>query len=191
MATAAQRAQKKDLGPDWRETLAASIRGFVRKTIGVALIGLSIALGVALITHSSTDPSLSTAAGGPPVNWLGSFGAYASDAMLFLFGPASALFLPLVALVGLRMVRGVDTGRMRRALLVAALGVGLIGVSLGLLPVSAMSGLPAGNGGALGLAGAYAVDSAVSLIGNPDIKQPLRLALIAILAIAGFVVGWL
>ena len=25
MATAAQRAQKKDLGPDWRETLAASI----------------------------------------------------------------------------------------------------------------------------------------------------------------------
>ena len=28
MATAAQRAQKKDLGPDWRDTLAASIRGF-------------------------------------------------------------------------------------------------------------------------------------------------------------------
>ena len=39
MATAAQRAQKKDLGPDWRETLSASIRGFVRKTVGVALVG--------------------------------------------------------------------------------------------------------------------------------------------------------
>ena len=106
MATAAQRAQKKDLGPHWRETLAASIRGFIRKTIGVLLIGLSLALGVALLTHSSTDPSLSTAAGGPPTNWVGSFGAYSSDALLFLFGPASALFLPLGALIGLRMVRG-------------------------------------------------------------------------------------
>ena len=89
MATAAQRAQKKDLGPDWRETLAASIRGFVRKTFGLALMGLSIALAVALITHSSTDPSLSTAAGGPPTNWLGAFGAYSSDAMLFLFDDAA------------------------------------------------------------------------------------------------------
>src|SRR4030095_10952437 len=112
MATAAQRAQKKDLGPHWRDTLAASIRGFVRKTIGLVLVGLSVALGVALITHSSTDPSLSTAAGGPPTNWLGSFGAYASDALLFLFGPAAALFLPLIPLIGLRMVRGVDTGPM-------------------------------------------------------------------------------
>ena len=191
MATAAQRAQKKDLGPDWRETLAASIRGFVRKTIGVALMGLSIALAVALVTHSSTDPSLSTAAGGPPTNWVGSFGAYASDALLFLFGPSAALFLPLVALVGLRMVRGVDTGRMRRALLVAAIGVALIGIALGLYAGSAVSGLPAGYGGALGLAGAYGIESAVRLIGNPAIEGPLRLALMAILALAGFAVGWL
>ena len=51
MATAAQRAQRKDLGPDWRETLAASVRSFVRKTVGAALIGLAIALGVSLVTH--------------------------------------------------------------------------------------------------------------------------------------------
>jgi S-DNA-T family DNA segregation ATPase FtsK/SpoIIIE len=190
MATAAQRAQKKDLGPDWRETLAGSIRRFVRKTIGVALIGLAITLSVSLVTHSSTDPSLSTAAGGPPTNWLGSFGAYASDAMLFLFGPASALFLPLVALVGLRMVRGVDTGPMKRALLVAAIGVALIGIAFGLYAGSAVSGLPAGYGGALGLAGAYGVDAAVKLIGNPQVEGPLRLTLMAILALAGFVVGW-
>ena len=191
MATAAQRAQKKDLGPDWRETLAASIRGFVRKTFGLALIGLSIALAVALITHSSTDPSLSTAAGGPPTNWLGAFGAYSSDAMLFLFGPASALFLPLVALAGLRLVRGVDTGPVRRALLVAAIGVALIGIALGLYAGSAVSGLPAGYGGALGLAGAYGVDAGVRLVGNPSIEGPLRLSLMAILALVGLVVGWL
>ena len=102
MATAAQRAQKKDLGPDWRETLSASIRSFVRKTAGVALVALAIALGVSLATHNSVDPSLTTAAGGPPTNWMGSFGAYSSDALLFLFGPAAALFLPLIALAGLR-----------------------------------------------------------------------------------------
>ena len=110
--------------------------------------------------------------------------------MLFLFGPAAALFLPLVALIGLRMVRGVDTGPMRRALLVAALGVALIGVALGLYAGSAVSGLPAGYGGALGLAGAYGVDSAVGLVGNPSIEGPLRLALMAVLALGGFVIGW-
>ncbi|HEU4498423.1 MAG TPA: DNA translocase FtsK 4TM domain-containing protein, partial [Sphingomicrobium sp.] len=191
MATAAERARNKDLGPDWRETLAASIRGFVRKTVGVGLIGLSVALAIALITHSSTDPSLSTAAGGPPTNWLGAFGAYSSDAMLFLFGPASALFLPLVALAGVRLVRGVDTGPVRRALLVAAIGVTLIGIALGLYAGSAVSGLPAGYGGALGLAGAYGVDAGVKLVGNPSIEGPLRLSLMAILALVGLVVGWL
>jgi len=191
MATAAQRAQKKDLGPDWRETLSASIRGFVRKTFGVALVALAVALGVALVTHSSVDPSLTTAAGGPPTNWLGSFGAYSSDALLFLFGPAAGLFLPLIALAGFRMIRGSGAGRIGRALLVAAVGVGLIGIALGLYAGSAVSGLPAGYGGALGLAGAYGVDAAVGLVGNASIEGPLRLSLMAILAIAGFVVGWL
>jgi S-DNA-T family DNA segregation ATPase FtsK/SpoIIIE len=190
MATAAERARNKDLGPDWRETLAASIWSFVRKTFGAGLIGLSAAVGVALVTHSSTDPSLSTAAGGPPTNWLGSFGAYTSDALLFLFGPAAALFLPLVALIGLRMVRGVDTGRLRRALLVAAIGVALIGIALGLYAGSGVSGLPASYGGALGLAGAYGIDWLVALIENPAVEGPVRLALMAILALAGFFVGW-
>jgi S-DNA-T family DNA segregation ATPase FtsK/SpoIIIE len=191
MATAAQRAQKKDLGPDWRETLSASIRSFVRKTAGVALVALAIALGVSLVTHNSVDPSLTTAAGGPPTNWMGSFGAYSSDALLFLFGPAAALFLPLIALAGLRMVRGVDTGRIGRAMLIAALGVGLIGVALGLYAGTAVSGLPAGYGGVLGLSGAYGVEAAVSLANNPAIEGPLRLALMALLILGGFVVGWL
>ena len=190
MATAAQRAQRKDMGPDWRETLAGSIRRFVRRTVGVALIGVAVALGVALLTHSSVDPSFTTAAGGPPTNWVGSFGAYASDAMLFLFGPASALFLPLIALAGLRMVRGVEAGRIGRAILVAALGVALIGIALGLYAGSAVSGLPAGYGGALGLAGAYGVDALVGLIGNSSVEGPLRLALMAILTLGGFAVGW-
>ena len=113
----------------------------------------AVAGAVALATHSPTDPSLSTAAGGPPTNWLGSVGAYASDALLLLFGLGSVLFLPVIALAGLRMLR-LAAGRAGSAagLLVAAIGAVLIGIALGLTSGSAVSGLPGGWGGALGLA---------------------------------------
>ena len=77
---------------------------------------LSVAGAVALGSHNPTDPSLSTAAGGPPANWLGSGGAYFSDALLLLFGLGSALFMPVVALAGLRMLRLQPAGRIGRSL---------------------------------------------------------------------------
>ena len=87
MATAAERARKRDLGPDWREKLRDSVRLMAVRTVGTVLVAGSLAIGVALATHDSTDPSLSTAAGGPPVNWVGAPGAYSSDLLLMLFGP--------------------------------------------------------------------------------------------------------
>ena len=84
MATAAERARKRDLGPDWREKLRDSVRLLAVRTVGTLLLAGSLALGVALATHNSVDPSVSTAAGGPPVNWVGSFGAYSSDLLLML-----------------------------------------------------------------------------------------------------------
>ncbi|WP_037498722.1 DNA translocase FtsK [Sphingomonas jaspsi] len=191
MATAAQRAQKKDLGPDWRETLAVGIRNFLRKSFGAALIALSVALGVALITHNSVDPSLTTAAGGPPTNWLGSFGAYASDALLFLFGIGAVLFLPLIALRGLRFMRGAENPRFGRSLLLASLGVLLIGVAMGLYAGSAVPGLPAAYGGALGLAVSYGIDALIAAIGNPAVEGPVRLATMLLCGVGGLVVGYL
>ena len=76
MATAAERARKRDPGPDWRETLSHSLRLFGRRVMGLVLTGGSIALALGLATHDAVDPSFSTAAGGPPVNWVGSFGSY-------------------------------------------------------------------------------------------------------------------
>ncbi|MEO7787765.1 MAG: DNA translocase FtsK 4TM domain-containing protein [Sphingomicrobium sp.] len=191
MATVAQRAQKRDLGPDWRDTLAASVRRFARRSMGAVLVGLAVALGIALATHNSTDPSFTTAAGGPPVNWLGGFGAYASDLLLLLFGPGAVLFLPVIALAGIRMMREVPGGRFARALIVATLGVLLVGVALGLMRGSTVSGLPAAWGGALGLAGANAIDGALALIGNPSIAGPLRLTLLALFVIGGLAILWL
>ena len=181
MATAAQRAQKRDLEPHWRDKLADSVRRFLRRSAGALLVAASVGLGVALITHSSVDPSLSTAAAGPPTNWLGGLGAYSSDLLLLLFGPAAALFLPLLLFAGLRLLRGVEGGRLGRALLIALAGVILLGLAAAMFAGTAVSGLPGGWGGVIGLAGARGADALVALIGNPGVEGPLRLSLMALL----------
>ena len=39
MATAAARTRKRELGPDWRDALRASIRRFAVRTWGALLVG--------------------------------------------------------------------------------------------------------------------------------------------------------
>jgi S-DNA-T family DNA segregation ATPase FtsK/SpoIIIE len=157
---------------------------------GVLLVGVSLAGALALATHNSTDPSLSTAAGGPPTNWLGTFGAYLSDALLLLFGLGAALFVPVIAIAGLRLIRLQPAGRVGRGLLLAAVGAVLLGVALGLTSASAVSGMPAGWGGAIGFAGAHGLATAINLIPNPEIAGPARLALLLLFALAGLTVGY-
>jgi S-DNA-T family DNA segregation ATPase FtsK/SpoIIIE len=191
MATAAARVPKRDLAPDWRDALRESVRRFFVRAGGAILSALAIAGALALATHSATDPSLSTAAGGNPANWLGVSGAYVSDALLLVFGLGSVLFLPVVALAGLRMIRLRPAGRVTRALLLAAAGAILIGIALSLTSGSAVSGLPAGWGGAIGLAAAYGVDAALDLIRNPSVQGPVRLTVLLLFALGGLAVGYL
>jgi S-DNA-T family DNA segregation ATPase FtsK/SpoIIIE len=190
MATAAARAPKRDLAPDWRDALRASLKRLALRIWGASLLAVALAGAVALATHSPNDASLSTAAGGPPSNWLGSVGAYASDTLLLLFGLGSVMFLPVVALAGLRTIRLEPAGRIGRGLLLAAIGAIVLGVALGLTSGSAVSGLPAGWGGALGLAGAHAVDAGIGLIPNPSVAGPVRLALLMLFALAGLLLGY-
>jgi len=189
MATAAARPSK-DLGPDWRDRLRDSFRRLVRRTWGVALIALSIAGAVALASHRTTDPSFTTAAGGPPENWLGAFGAYLSDGALLLFGIGSALFLPVIAIAGFRLVRLESPGRTGRGLLLAAVAAFLVGVALSLTSGSAVSGLPGGWGGALALAAANGVESGLAFIPDPRFIVPSRIALLLLFAIGGLVLAW-
>src|SRR5688572_10759320 len=105
MATAAARPRKRDLAPDWRDALRTSVKRLTLRTWGAMLVALSVGGAVALASHRSTDPSFSTAAAGPPANWVGSFGAYMSDALLLLLGVGSALLLPVLAIAGIRMMR--------------------------------------------------------------------------------------
>src|SRR6185437_13717142 len=191
MATVATRAPKRELAPDWRDALREAVRRFAVRSSGVLLVGLGSAGAVALATHNPNDPSLSTAAGGPPTNWLGTFGAYLSDGLLLLFGLGSALFLPVIAIAGLRMIRLEPAGRIGRGLVVAAVGAVFLGIALGLTSASAVSGLPAGWGGALGLAAAHGVNAGLGLISNPQIAGPVRLAALLILALVGLGLGYL
>lgn len=190
MATVATRAPKRDLAPDWREALAGAVRRFAIRTWGGLMLMLSVAAALALATHSPTDPSLSTAAGGPPANWLGYPGAYFSDALLLLFGIGASLFVPVIAIAGLRRMRLEPPGHVGRGLLVAAAGAVLLGTALGLTSGSAVSGLPGGWGGAFGLAAAHGLNSAFGLIPNPQIAGPARLAVLLLLALAGLTLGY-
>jgi S-DNA-T family DNA segregation ATPase FtsK/SpoIIIE len=191
MATVAARAPKRELAPDWRDALREAVRRMAIRTWGAVLLAISIAGTLALASHNPTDPSLSTAAGGPPANWLGSFGAYFSDILLLLFGLGSALFMPVIAIAGMRMLRLLPAGRIGRGLGLAAIGAVLLGVALGLTSGSSVSGLPAGWGGALGLAAAHGVDAAIGLIPNPMIAGPTRLTVLLLFALGGLAVGYL
>ena len=190
MATVAARAAKRELGPDWRDALREAVRRLAIRSWGVVLVALSFAGAIALATHNPTDPSLSTAAGGPPANWLGSPGAYFSDGMFLLFGLGAVLLLPVVGLAGVRMIRLQPAGRIGRGLLLAAVGALLLGIALSLTSGSAVSGLPAGWGGAIGLALAHGLDAALGLIPSPSIAGPARLTALLLLGIAGLVLGY-
>jgi S-DNA-T family DNA segregation ATPase FtsK/SpoIIIE len=191
MATVAARAPKRDLAPDWRDALRASLKRFAIRGWGALLLALSLAGAVALASHSANDPSLSTAAGGPPRNWLGGPGAYASDGLLLLFGLGSALLLPIIALAGLRMLRLAPAGRIGRGLTVAAIGAVLVGIALSLTSGSSVSGLPGGWGGAIGLGAANGIDAAIDLIPNPSVAGPVRIAILLLFALGGLLLGYL
>ncbi|HEY0413330.1 MAG TPA: DNA translocase FtsK 4TM domain-containing protein [Allosphingosinicella sp.] len=147
--------------------------------------------GLALASYHQTDPSLNTAAAGPVRNWIGVPGAWTADLLLSLFGPPTALLLPLLALRGFRVARGVGAGRWARALVLSVLGLVLIGAAASLLAGGAVNGLPAAWGGALGLSLARGVDYGLGAIREPGIAQPLRMVALGLCALGGAGLCWL
>ena len=152
---------------------------------GVALIAGAILIALALASYTRSDPAINTASAGPPLNWIGWPGAYASDLLLALFGPAAGALVPIVAVPGVRLVRGRDSGRWGRASLLAILAIGLAGTAAALFHESTSLLLPAGWGGTIGYIGAGAIDKGVSLIDAPGFVQPLRYAAMLIGATTG------
>jgi S-DNA-T family DNA segregation ATPase FtsK/SpoIIIE len=89
------------------------------------------------------------------------------------------------------MARGADTGRWLRPILLALLGIVLIGMAVALLIGGAVNGLPAGWGGAAGLSLASLVELGIARIGEPGIAEPFRVVVVALAGLAGLLLWWL
>jgi S-DNA-T family DNA segregation ATPase FtsK/SpoIIIE len=89
--------------------LPAGIGGFVRRRLfelaGLFLIGLAIALALALLSFDPSDPSLNTAGGGKVNNLMGYPGAVAADLSLQAFGLATCVAIIAFVAWGVRLVR--------------------------------------------------------------------------------------
>ena len=185
MAAASARNGRQGRLEQWRE----GSKRLARRS-GSFLSGIAICLAVpfilaALVSYRPSDPSLNTDAGGPVKNWMGSAGAWTSDALLTMAGPPIGLLLPLLLVLGLRLARGTEPGRWLRALILSLLGIALVAAAAGLFAGGAVRGLPAGWGGGVGLSLARLIESGLGLIGDASIAGPFRIAILAVAGAAG------
>ncbi|MEA3004004.1 MAG: segregation ATPase FtsK/SpoIIIE, family, partial [Sphingomonadales bacterium] len=188
-ATMAREARPERLA-QWRSGMKRSVRRTWSLLIGGAMGAAALLAALALASYHPTDPSLNTAAAGPVLNWIGAPGAWIADLLLSLWGLVAILLLPLVALQGFRIVRGVETARWLKSLLLTALGMILIGTGAALLSGGAVNGLPAGWGGAFGLTLGKLAEWGLSAIGAPGIVQPFRIALVVLTTAGGAACCW-
>jgi S-DNA-T family DNA segregation ATPase FtsK/SpoIIIE len=190
MAATMAREARPERRAQWRSGVRKGMRRTWALLIGGAMGAAALLAAFALASYHPTDPSLNTAAAGPVQNWIGAPGAWTADLLLSLWGLPGILLLPLVALQGFRIARGVEAGRWLKALLLTAFGMILIGAGAALLFGGAVNGLPAGWGGAFGLSLGKAIDWGLSAIGAPGIVQPFRVAATVLAAAAGATCCW-
>jgi len=152
---------------------------------GAALIGGAVFILLALASYSPGDPSLNTRAAGPVGNWLGSVGAWSADLLLSLMGPLAVLLLPLMLLIGFRLVRRTGAGAWKRSLLLTLGGIALCGTAASLVIGGAVNGLPAGWGGGIGLAFARLIELGLAAFGNATVTEPFRIAIAILTAFSG------
>ena len=130
-------------------TARAALVRFGVFIIAAALVGVAVALVLALLGYSPLDPSFNTVTGRTATNWLGAIGSHVSDLLLQLLGwPALALALPF-GIAGVRAAQG-RRFRARRALWAVLLGAALLAAAGGAIPLGSM-GAPAGFGGVIGV----------------------------------------
>ena len=175
MATRAMSTRKQPTA-DWRIGLRRSIRRAAQMSGAGVLLMATIFLALSLVSYTQTDPSPSTAAAPDAVaNWMGSWGAWVSDRVLFAFGLPGVLLLPLLYISARKLWRAVeldgaeDDGEGTRwwlptgLLLIAMI---LFGTVLSLAFERTGGTLPAQLGGVSGLLGAAGLKAGAALFGE-------------------------
>ncbi len=131
-----------------------SLREFLGRraaeTAGLALLGGTAVLTVALATWSIQDPSWNHAADTPVRNLAGPAGAVAADVIMQLIGLAVVSILPVLACWGASLLvrRRLDRPRLRAALLLV--GASAATALASALPTTDRWPLPTGLGGVVG-----------------------------------------
>lgn len=150
--------------PDWRDLMRQSLLRSGSLILSLTLFTVAVFVAISMITYEQTDPSFNTAAGGPIDNWMGATGAWISDLMLFLAGPASALILPITAVQAHRMWINRPLGHWRRAFLATLASILLLAVAAAIFFGESAQAFPAGPGGLAGLIGARGVAALGNLL---------------------------
>ncbi len=158
---------------NWRAVLRRAVRRSVELGGAIVLLGAMLFLATALVSYHQTDPSASTAAGGEVRNWMGTWGAYAAERALFLFGPVSVLFLPMLYVFARKLWRMAEEEqgllahsdqRWWRPVGVLLFAMALLATVLSLTFTKPGGSLPASMGGLTGLLGAGAIRYVAGLL---------------------------
>ncbi len=171
-------------GTEWRARAGSFGRRGGAMLVALAILSLVLLLAFAFISYHPVDAALNTAAGGPVANVLGAPGAWTADLLFTLFGMAAVLLLPPLVVVALRLWRGVEAGRWKRALPITIVAMAMLDMALGLMPLRSALPLPAGLGGAIGLAGVRGIDAGIAHLA-PGAETAVRIALMLLFAVIG------
>ena len=167
MATRAIGASNQRIGTkNWNAILLRAFWRSLELGGALALFAAMLFLAIALATYHQTDPSVSTAAGGEVKNWMGFAGAWAAERALFLFGPVSVLFLPLLYVFARKLWRFAEEDQAGqphanhawwRPIGMLLFAMTLLGTVLSLVFTGPGGLLPASMGGIAGLLGSKAI----------------------------------
>ncbi|PKB14840.1 S-DNA-T family DNA segregation ATPase FtsK/SpoIIIE [Novosphingobium kunmingense] len=166
MATHPVSAGQRGARVDWRAVLRRAVRRSA-EIGGAVLLGLGMVFfALALLSYHQTDPSASTAAAGPAQNWMGGAGAWVAERALFLFGPVSVLFLPLMYVMARKLLRLVEEEDRNlphadhawwRPILTLLLAMAMLSSVLSLIVTETRGSFPASFGGVSGLLGSSGI----------------------------------
>ena len=185
MATRAARPEPAD----WRAAFRRSLARALQLGGAVALYFATGFLGLALVSYHQPDPSFSTAASGPPLNWMGYPGAWAADMALLGFGVMAVLLLPLLYAFARKLWRDAEDEetphgrRWWRTVAMLLVGMALLSAVLSLTFDTPGGNLPAGLGGLTGLLGAKGITALAHRL--PEAAQVWTILGLALLCLAG------
>ena len=174
---------------DWRAAFRRSLARALQISGSAALYLATGFLGLALVSYHQTDPSFSTAASGPPLNWMGYPGAWAADMALLGFGVIAVLLLPLLYAFARKLWRDSEDEetphgrRWWRTVAMMLVGMSLLSTVLSLTFDAPGGNLPASLGGLCGLLGAKGITALAHRL--PPAAQVWTILGLGLLCLAG------